>query len=79
MFTGQLGISVGSKGCASQNWQMLLSRGTATLRLATLIPKYTSDHDTRAGTKQFDPETPTLVELFLEDDYQTVAISNNTW
>lgn len=41
--------------------------------------QYTSDHNTHAGTKRFDPDTPTLAEALAKTGYQTVAVSNNTW
>lgn len=41
--------------------------------------QYTSNHDTHAGTKRFDPDVPTLAERLHEGEYQTVGISNNTW
>ncbi|XVH32253.1 sulfatase [Haloferacaceae archaeon DSL9] len=41
--------------------------------------QYTTDHDTHAGTKRFDPDVPPLPELLGSAGYQTVGISNNTW
>ena len=41
--------------------------------------QYTSDHDTHAGTKYFDPDVPTLAELLSENGYSTVGISGNIW
>ena len=41
--------------------------------------QYPSDHGAHAGTKQFDPESPVLAELFQQAGYQTAAFSNNTW
>ena len=41
--------------------------------------QYTSDHNTQAGTKQFNPDVPTLAELLYKEGYQTVGVSNNTW
>lgn len=41
--------------------------------------QYTSNHQTHAGYKQFDPDNRTLPEILKNIGYQTVAISNNSW
>ncbi|XVH32242.1 sulfatase [Haloferacaceae archaeon DSL9] len=41
--------------------------------------QYTSDHGTHRGSKEFDPDVPTLAEQLQENGYQTVLFSNNTW
>ncbi|GAB3021889.1 sulfatase family protein [Natronobiforma cellulositropha] len=39
----------------------------------------TSDHNTHAGTKRFDPHVPTLAEQLSNGGYDTVGISGNVW
>ncbi|WP_290811363.1 sulfatase, partial [Halovivax sp.] len=41
--------------------------------------QYTTDHDTHAGTKRFDPDVPTLAEALGDAGYRTACFSNNTW
>ncbi len=41
--------------------------------------QYTSDHGTHAGSKEFNPDVPTLAERLRNSGYQTVGFSNNAW
>lgn len=41
--------------------------------------KYTSDHNTNAGNKRFDPGDFYLPKMVNESGYTTVAFSNNSW
>lgn len=41
--------------------------------------QYTSAHGTHAGSKEFDPDVPTLAEELQNSGYQTVGFSNNVW
>ncbi|NUC72764.1 sulfatase [Haloterrigena sp. SYSU A558-1] len=41
--------------------------------------KHTSNHNTNAGNKNFDPDDPCLPELLNKNGYTTVAFSNNSW
>jgi arylsulfatase A-like enzyme len=40
---------------------------------------YPSKHGAHAGHKQLRPDLQTLAEIFTDVDYETVAVSNNTW
>ena len=73
------------------NLHSIAEEGTAFTNVFTTAPwtlpshasmftgQYTTDHDTHAGTKRFDPDVPTLAERLRDGGYQTVGISNNTW
>lgn len=41
--------------------------------------QYTSDHETHAGAKRFNPDAPTVAERLQANGYQTIGFSNNTW
>jgi arylsulfatase A-like enzyme len=41
--------------------------------------QYSSKHGASAAAKHFPEDTPTVVEQFAQESYETVGISNNTW
>jgi arylsulfatase A-like enzyme len=44
-----------------------------------LTGQYTEDHNSHAGSKQFEPDVPPLPEEFAKNGYNTAAISANPW
>ncbi len=41
--------------------------------------QYPSKHGSNATAKRFNPNAPSVIEVFKRNSYETVAISNNTW
>lgn len=41
--------------------------------------QYPSKHGSNSSAKRYNPDAPSIIEVFNQSSYETVAVSNNTW